>query len=96
MDLYALDRAVADYLAKDVHQWRPVHEPHYDGKEWCDASNRVYVRTFQSNPENPPPGIKAYIRKMQLQVRVLADDGWYCGYLSKLSEPKGLTAYSPR
>jgi hypothetical protein len=87
-DLAALDRATSDYLAKDAHQWRRLDEPHDLGKGWCDASNKVFVRTFQSNPENPPPGIGAYIRRMQLQVRVLADDGWYCGYLAKLAQPQ--------
>jgi hypothetical protein len=95
-DLSALDLAISDYLSKDPHQWRSIDEPHDLGRGWCDASNKVFVRTFQSNPEHPPPGIKAYIRKMQLQVRVLADNGWYCNYLSRLNQPQQSRAVPPR
>jgi hypothetical protein len=81
-EIAALDRAVSDDLAKDSRRWRPV-EPYNGGRGWCDASNKVFVRTFESNPENPPPGIKAYIRRMQLQVSVSSDNGWLCSYQSK-------------
>jgi len=84
-DVSALDQAIADDLAKDTRQWRRVGTDDL-GRNWCDASNKVLVHTFESNPENPPPGIKAYIRRMQLQVRVRSDDGWFCSYLSRQPE----------
>jgi hypothetical protein len=86
-EISALDRAVSDDLAKDSRRWRPV-EPYNLGRGWCDASNKVFVRTFESNPENPPPGIKAYIRRMQLQVSVSSDNGWLCSYLSKPAQTR--------
>lgn len=95
-DLSALDLALSNYLSKDSHRWHSIDEPHDLGRGWCDASNKVFVRSFESNPENPPPGIKAYIRKMQLQVRVTADNGWYCNYLSRLNQPQQTLPASPR
>jgi hypothetical protein len=86
-EIVALDRAVYDDLAKDSRRWRPV-EPYNSGKGWCDSSNKVFVRTFESNPEKPPPAIKAYIRRMQLQVSVSSDDGWLCSYQSRPAQTR--------
>jgi hypothetical protein len=87
-DLTALDQAVATDLAGDTRRWHPVVD-YNSGPSWCDASDTVLVHTFQSNPENPPPGIKAYIRKMQLQVSVRSDASFEC-----LHPPKPIQAPS--
>jgi hypothetical protein len=87
-EISALDDDVSDYLAKDSRAWRKV-EPYNLGRGWCDSSNKVLIRTFESNPEKPPPGIKAYIHGMELDVSVSEDGGWLCSHLSKRPNAPG-------
>jgi hypothetical protein len=92
-EVAVLDQRLAQFLARDTRQWRPVND-HSTGHGWCDASNQLHIHSLEIDPRHPGL-LGRYAKRTELQVRLEWDrSGWFCRSLSQPASAH-LSPYGP-